>query len=313
MNRHPSTAIEMRGLSRRFGSLVAVDQLDVDIPSEAVVGLVGPNGSGKSTTIRMLLGLLAPSAGTARVLTEPISKPAAYCDRVGALVESPAFVPNITARANVGSMTRLRGLPETRVDQVLEVVGLLDSAERRVSEFSLGMKQRLGIAIALLPDPDLLILDEPTNGLDPAGTVEIRGLLRRFADEGRTVLVSSHLLSEIEAAADHLVMIRSGRLLYSGSLDGLLEQEQRFIDVEPNDAADLSTLRDRLTGAGFRVEPENSGLRVIADPSRSGEVNATAFEAGIVLSRLEPRSETLEDVFLRMTTDDTQPETTRIR
>ena len=175
------------------------------------------------------------------------------------------------------------------------------------------MKQRLGIAIALLPDPDLLILDEPTNGLDPAGTVEIRGLLRRFADEGRTVLVSSHLLSEIEAAADHLVMIRSGRLLYSGSLDGLLEQEQRFIDVEPNDAADLSILRDRLTGAGFRVEPENSGLRVIADPSRSGEVNATAFEVGIVLSRLEPRSETLEDVFLRMTTDDTQPETTRIR
>ena len=298
------TAIEMRGLTRRFGDLVAVDHLDVDIPSEAVVGLVGPNGAGKSTTIRMLLGLLGPSEGTARVLGEPIANPTGYCDEVGALVESPAFVPNISARANVASMARLRGLPKSRIDEVLGVVGLLDHADRRVAEYSLGMKQRLGIAIALLPDPELLILDEPTNGLDPAGTVEVRALIRRFAEEGRTVVVSSHLLSEIQAAADYLIVIRKGRLLYSGPLDGLLDQEQRFVDVEPTEAEDLTRLRDRFTEAGFEVEPENGGLRVLADPSRSGDLNAMAAEIGIILSRLEPRSETLEDIFLRMTADE---------
>lgn len=300
------TAIVTDGLTRRFGDLVAVDHLSVEIPANAVVGFVGPNGSGKSTTLRMLLGLIAPSEGTATVLGASISDPSSYCDDVGALVENPAFVPTITGRANVRSMAQLRGATDSRVDEVLDIVGLTGDAGRKVRDYSLGMKQRLGIAIALLPDPRLLVLDEPTNGLDPAGIVEMRALIRRFADEGRTVVVSSHLLSEIQAAADNLIVIRSGRLVYSGPLDGLLEEEQRFVDVEPSDPGDLERLGALFNAAGFEVEPENGGLRVLADPARSGELNSMAIGAGVILSRLVPRSETLEDVFLRMTgtTDD---------
>lgn len=301
MNQQDDIAITATGLTRRFGNLVAVDGLDLEIPAKAVIGFVGPNGSGKSTTIRMLLGLIAASDGTARVNGSSIEDPSVYSDKVGALVENPAFVPNITARANVQSMALLRGVPSERVDGVLETVGLMDHADRRVSEYSLGMKQRLGIAIALLPDPELLILDEPTNGLDPAGIVEIRALIRKFADDGRTVVVSSHLLSEIEAAADYLVVIRSGKLIYSGPLDGLLEQEQRFVDVESVKSSDLPILKQRYLSAGFEVEPENGGLRVLADPAHSAELNSMAIDAGIVLSKLVPRSETLEDIFLRMT------------
>lgn len=301
MNEHGEPVITTQGLTRRFGDLVAVDGLSVEVPANAVVGFVGPNGSGKSTTLRMLLALIAPSDGAATVLGNSIDQPAAYCDAVGALVENPAFVPNISARSNARSMAQLRGLPNTRVDEVLKIVGLADHADRKVSEYSLGMKQRLGIAIALLPDPQLLVLDEPTNGLDPAGIVEIRALIRQFADEGRTVVVSSHLLSEIEAAADYLIIIRSGRLLYSGPLEGLLKEERRYVDVEPSNPDDLQRLRDRLVDAGFDVEAENGGLRVLADPSESGALNAMAVDAGVILSRLVPRSETLEDIFLRMT------------
>ena len=312
MNRRSEPAITTQGLTRRFGDLVAVDHLTAEIPTNAVIGFVGPNGSGKSTTLRMLLGLISASDGTATVFGNSIEQPSAYCDRVGALVENPAFVPNITARANVRSMAQLRGVSEARVDEVLDIVGLAEHADRKVKEYSLGMKQRLGIAIALLPDPQLLVLDEPTNGLDPAGIVEIRALIRQFADEGRTVVVSSHLLSEIQAAADYLIVIRGGRLMYSGPLDGLLQQEQRYVDVEPTDDRDLERLRALFIEAGFDVKPENGGLRILADPAQSGAINSMAADAGVVLSRLVPRSETLEDIFLRMTGetgDMTVPET----
>lgn len=294
-------AIRTRGLRMTFGDLVAVDSLDLDVPARGVIGFVGPNGSGKSTTIRMLLGLVAPTAGTAEVLGHSIDDPADYADRVGALIENPAFLPSISARANVTSMAYLRGVPIDRVDEVLTIVGLADRADDRVADYSLGMKQRLGIAVALLTDPELLILDEPTNGLDPAGIVEVRSLIRRLADEGRTVIVSSHLLSEIEAAADHLIVIRFGDLLFAGPLSDLLAEEQRFVDVETLDADDLPRLRARLADEGFDVEPENGGLRVLADPADSGLLNQMAIEMGITLSKLVPRSETLEDIFLRMT------------
>ena len=235
------------------------------------------------------------------VCETPVDRPIAYCDRVGALIENPAFIPNISGRANVQSMAQLRGIPTHRVDEVLETVGLTEHANRKVKGYSLGMKQRLGIAIALLPDPRLLVLDEPTNGLDPAGVVEIRGLLRRFADEGRTVLVSSHLLSEIEAAADHLLVIRDGRLLFAGPLDGLLQQERRYVDIEPTNPDDVPRLGAHLVEAGLEVVPEKGGLRVLSDPARSGAINSMAMDIGVILARLEPRSETLEDVFLRLT------------
>jgi ABC-2 type transport system ATP-binding protein len=304
MTQTTTTSIRTHGLTRIFGDFTAVRGLDLELPSHGVIGFVGPNGSGKSTTIRMLLGLIKPTDGHAEVLGEPVSDPARYADRVGALIENPAFISNISGRANIESMALLRSVPSQRVDEVLEIVGLTDRADSKVSEYSLGMKQRLAIAIALLPDPELLILDEPTNGLDPAGIVEVRALIRQLADEGRTVVVSSHLLSEIEAAADHLVIIRYGELLFAGPLAELLEREQRYVDVEPEDPADLERLAAAYRAEGLRVEQENGGYRVDADPTESGRLNRIAAEAGILLRRVEPRSETLEDIFLSMTDGD---------
>jgi len=307
MDHTPAVAVRTQGLSRSFGDIVAVKELDLELPAHGVIGFVGPNGSGKSTTIRMLLGLIKPTDGQAEVLGQSISHPERYADRVGALIENPAFVPDITGRANVEAMALLRGVPMSRVDEVLEIVDLTDRSDSKVSDYSLGMKQRLAIAIAILPDPELLVLDEPTNGLDPAGIVEVRELIRQLADEGRTVIVSSHLLSEIEAAADHLIVIRSGELLFVGPLAELLEQEQRYVDVEPEDQAQLERLAECYRAEGLDIEPENGGYRVLADPAEAGRLNGIAADAGILLRRVVPRSETLEDVFLRMTADPDGP------
>lgn len=295
------TAIAAGGLTRRFGEITAVNDVDLDIPTGGVVGVAGPNGAGKSTTIRMLLGLIEPSAGTGEVLGESIAHPERYADRVGALIENPAFLPNITARANVASMATLRGVPAERIAEVLDVVGLTDRADDRVSSYSLGMKQRLGIAIALLPDPELLVLDEPTNGLDPAGIVEVRQLLRRLADEGRTVLVSSHLLGEIEAAADYLVVIRQGRILFTGPLAALLERERRYVQLQPELASAVPALAGTYREAGYDVTIDSDIVRVSVDPKESANLNRLAIANGFVLSQLTPTAETLEDVFLRMT------------
>ena len=188
------SALTADGLTRRFGDLVAVNNLTFEVPDGVVVGFVGPNGSGKSTTIRVLLGLIEASGGTGTVLGEPIEHPERFADRVGALIESPAFVGSLSGRDNLRSLAALRGLPGKRIDEVLEIVGLVGREGDKASTYSLGMKQRLGIAAALLPDPELLVLDEPTNGLDPAGIVEIRDLLRSRAAEradGRRLVASS--------------------------------------------------------------------------------------------------------------------------
>lgn len=295
------SVITTRALTRSFGSLTAVDNVDLDIPRGGVIGVVGPNGAGKSTTIRMLLGLIQPTSGSGEVLGESIRNPKRYADRVGALIENPAFLPNISARANVESMATLRGVPKARVDEVLEIVGLSDRANDRVSEYSLGMKQRLGIAIALLPDPEMLMLDEPTNGLDPAGIVEVRQLLKALGDEGRTVLVSSHLLSEIQAAADYLVVIRRGRILFTGELDELLEQEQRYVELSPELDSAIPGIAALYRDAGYDLSVEESIVRVAADPAESAKLNRLAIENGYVLRQLTPIAETLEDIFLRMT------------
>ena len=215
-------AIRVEGLTKDFGTFRAVDQLSFDIPAGGVTGFVGPNGSGKSTTFRMLLGLIRPTAGNAWMLGHPIDDPSRYIHRVGALVESPALYPKLSGYKNLLALARLGRLPTSRIDEVLEIVDLTDRAGDRFENYSLGMKQRLGIAGALLQRPEVLMLDEPTNGLDPAGTVEIRALFRRLAEEGTSVVVSSHLLSEIQAACDRLVMIQDGHLLFSGALDQLL-------------------------------------------------------------------------------------------
>ena len=295
------SVIRTEKLGRRFGDVVALQELDLEIAGAGVIGLVGPNGSGKSTLIRLLLGLIKPTSGGATVFDSPISHPGKYAHRVGALIESPAFVPALSARDNLRSLARLRGLSDARVDQVLDTVGLLNRSREPVKRFSLGMKQRLGIAAALLPDAELLVLDEPTNGLDPAGIFEMRELMRSLGDEGRTVIVSSHLLSEIEAACDSLAIIRQGRLLFSGPLADLVSQAGESIDIAPEHPADIAGLAAALRAKGWKAVAVQDEVHVSAPVSRSADVNRTAAEAGIVLRALRPREASLEEVFLRMT------------
>ncbi len=293
--------IQTDKLSRRFGDIVAVQELDLEISGAGVIGLVGPNGSGKSTLIRLLLGLIRPSGGSATVFDSPISHPREYAHRVGALIESPAFVPSLSARSNLRSLARLRGLSDARVDQVLDTVGLLGRSKEPVKRFSLGMKQRLGIAAALLPDAELLVLDEPTNGLDPAGIVEMRGLLRALGDDGRTVIVSSHLLSEIETACDRLAVIRHGELLFYGPLEDLVTQAGESIETVPEHPGDVGRLAESLRSRGWKVTALEEEVHVVAPVSQAADVNRAAAEAGITLRALRPQEASLEEVFLRMT------------
>jgi ABC-2 type transport system ATP-binding protein len=287
----PVPVVATSGLTRRFGAVTAVDHLTVDLPEGGVIGLLGPNGAGKSTLIRMLVGLVRPTEGEATVLGASIRSPERYAARVGALIEGPAFVPALSARANMRSLAELRGLPSSRVGEVLEVVGLAGRDREPVRNFSLGMKQRLGIAFALLPDPELLVLDEPTNGLDPAGIVEIRELLRSLGREGRTVLVSSHLLAEVEAMCDHAVVIRLGRMMFAGPMTGL----QRL----------LAALRD----ASWPATEIDGVIRVAAGAERAAELNRAAAAAGITLRMLVVAQDSLEEIFLAMTGDAGTPAT----
>ena len=281
--------------------MTALSGVTVDFPSGAVIGLLGPNGSGKSTLIRVLLGLIPPSGGQASVLDGPIDHPAAYLHRVGALIESPAFLPGLSGRRNLLSLARLRGLPSARVEEVLTSVGLGDRADDAVKKYSLGMKQRLGIAAALLPDPDLLVLDEPTNGLDPAGMVEIRDLLVQLGRSGRTVIVSSHVLSEIQAICDHLVVIRFGDLVFAGPTAELLARAVSWVSVTAEFERDNDRLADALSAAGWRCRRDGPGLHVTADPGDAAEINRVAARAGITVRRLNVEQENLEQVFLALT------------
>ncbi len=288
-------------LTRRFGAVTALDKLTIELPQTGVIGLVGPNGSGKSTLIRILLGLIRPTGGEATVLGSSIHAPRAYASRVGALVESPAYIAGLSARANLVSIARLRGLPLARVDAVLGQVGLLGRDREPVRRFSLGMKQRLGIAGALLSDPELLILDEPTNGLDPAGIVEIRELLRDLGRNGRTVIVSSHQLSEIEAVCDHLVVIRFGELVFAGPMAEVMQRTRQHIEIAPEHAADLDGLAAALAAGGWSVGSIEGGMRVAAAADRAAELNRAASAAGVTLSRLVVAQDNLEAIFLEMT------------
>jgi ABC-2 type transport system ATP-binding protein len=288
-------------LTRRFGAITALDAVTLELPPGGIVGLVGPNGSGKSTLIRTLLGLIRPTSGAATVLGHPISSPKTYASGVGTLIESPAFVASLSARANLTSLAHLHGTPMHRVDEVLAQVGLRGRDREPVKRFSLGMKQRLGIAAALLTDPGLLILDEPTNGLDPAGIVEIRELLQAIARDGRTVIVSSHLLSELEAICDHLVVIRFGKLLFAGPMAELLKRTRDHIEIAPEHPADLERLATALRDAGWELEPADTGLRVLAGAERTAALNRAAAAAGMTLSRLVFAQDSLEELFLEMT------------
>jgi ABC-2 type transport system ATP-binding protein len=288
-------------LTRRFGPVTALEGLTVELPAAGVIGLVGPNGSGKSTLIRILLGLIRPTGGTAVVLGSPVASPARYAARVGVLIESPAFLPGLSARTNLVSLAHLRRLPLSRVDAVLAQVGLVGRDREPVRRFSLGMKQRLGIAAALLSDPELLILDEPTNGLDPAGIVEIRELLRDLGRNGRTVIVSSHQLSEIQAVCDHLMVIRFGELIFAGPMIEVMKRSREHIDVAPERPADIARLEAGLVAGGWSVTAVDGVLRVAAAATRAADLNRAATAVGVTLSRLAVAQDNLEEIFLEMT------------
>ena len=296
-------AVQTAGLTKRFGERTVVDDVALEIPPGAVCGFVGPNGAGKTTTIRMLLGLVRPTSGSGTILGGSISEPATYLNKVGALIESPAFYPQLSGRENLKALARLGRLPLSAVDPVLERSGLLARAGDRYRSYSLGMKQRLGIAAAMLAGPELLILDEPTNGLDPAGIVEMRGLIQSFADGGITVLVSSHLISEIEQICDSVVMIRAGRLVHQGSVAELRATQQMEFLVRPEHDADRDLLAGLLRQAGCTVTPEsNQGLLLVEAPGvGAAGLNRLAAQNGITLRQLSERTRSLERAFFALT------------
>ena len=298
-----ASAIRVSNLTKKYGQHIAVSNASFEVPLGSVCGFVGPNGSGKTTTIRMLLGLISPTTGTAHVLDASIGHPEKYLPRVGAMIEGPAFYPALSGRDNLKVLATIGKLSHRRIDELLELVGLADRAKSKFKTYSLGMKQRLGIAASLLPNPDLLILDEPTNGLDPAGIHEMRTLLKDLANNGTTVFVSSHLLSELEMISDHLVMLRQGNVIFSGSTDDLLMMQQPTIVARPEHAVDLETLAELVRTLGKEVEMQNESIRVLADSDFSGQLNRKAFENGITLCELSIELPTLEETFFDMTGD----------
>ncbi len=299
-------AVHVNGLTKRFGNRVVVDHLDLALPAGSVSGFVGPNGAGKTTTIRMLLGLIEPTEGTGTLLGGDLADPPSYLHKVGALIEAPAFYPQLSGKDNLLTLARLGRLEVTRIATVLERVGLLQRAADPYRSYSLGMKQRLGIAAAMLASPDLLILDEPTNGLDPAGIVEMRDLIRSLADDGITVFVSSHLLAEIEHICDHLVMISDGQTVFQGEVAGLRATRGSELVLRPETAAQLASLADLVVSAGFeaRVEEEVLGrhsLVVEAGIEHAARLNRLSMEGGIVLVHLSERTRSLEEAFFELT------------
>jgi ABC-2 type transport system ATP-binding protein len=252
------TAIDVRGLSKRYGRRTVVRDLDLRIPVGAVAGFIGPNGAGKTTTLRMLLGLVRPTTGQGTVLGRPLAEPAGYLPRVGALIESPALYPRLSARRNLESLALLAGQYHPFwIDEVLDEVGLRDRADEEVRSYSLGMKQRLAIAAALLGDPDLLVLDEPTNGLDPMGIRLMRELIRDLAvrdGQPRTVVVSSHLLAEVEQICDWIIVVDRGELAYQGPPEGLLAADAARVTLRPEHVDDVGMLADLAAGLGLTVE-----------------------------------------------------------
>src|SRR6266851_3786710 len=292
-------AIETHGLSKHFGQRKAVDALTINVPSGTITGFVGPNGAGKTTTIRMLLGLIRPGAGSATVLGKAITHPRTYLTHVGALIESPAFYPSLSGRKNLEVLAKLGGHPRSRIDQVLEIVGLSDRGLDLVGKYSLGMKQRLGVAMALLPDPDLLILDEPANGLDPLGIIEMRDLLRGLRDQGKTIFISSHLLGELEQVTDWLVMLNQGKAVFNGPARDLVDGRGELI-VTAEEATQIELVARIAIAAGYAVTPENGSLRITCPIEWAEELNRRAREAGATGIAIRAREASLEESFLAM-------------
>ena len=294
-------AISVESLTKNYDGLLAVDNASFEVPLGTICGFVGPNGSGKTTTIRMLLGLIEPTTGQGEILGHPIGHPERYLQHVGAMIEGPAFYPALTGAENLHVLATLGGFDHSRVQELLELVGLGDRGASKYKTYSLGMKQRLGIAAALLPDPKILILDEPTNGLDPSGIQEIRDLLSSLAAKGVTVFVSSHILSEIEMIAEYLVMLRKGKVIFFGKTQDLLLQSAATITAIPADPRAIAKLHEIVERAGRQARIDSHQLHIQANPDWGAELNKLAFDNGILLREITPVRATLEETFFEMT------------
>jgi len=290
-----------RGLTKRYRSgVLAVDTVDLQVNRGEVYGFLGPNGAGKTTTMRMLLGLIRPTSGSVTVLGQPPGAPAGL-SRIGALVESPGFYPYLSGRDNLRVLARYAGVPDSRVEEVLGVAGLSDRAGDTFSRYSLGMKQRLGVASTLLNDPDLLVLDEPTNGLDPAGMADMRRLIARLGAEGRAVLLSSHQLGEVEQVCDRVGVISGGRVIAESTVAELRGQAELVVVATP--LADAARAAAALLGESA-VQRRGDALRCQIDPARVGELNRALVRAGVDVTELRRDERSLEEVFLAMTTQE---------
>jgi lantibiotic transport system ATP-binding protein len=294
--------IETSSISRHFGKIVAVDGVDLRVPAKSVYGFLGPNGAGKTTTIRMLLGLIRPDSGEVCVFDQSLVRNRlAVLQRVGALVEAPSLYPHLTGRENLEVTRRLTAAWPEQIDRVLEIVKLEQDADRLVRGYSMGMRQRLGIALALLNEPDLLILDEPTNGLDPAGIREMRDLMTRLPQEQNiTVFLSSHLLSEVEQVATHIGIINQGRMLFQGTLDDLHARRREQVSLGVNRSSEAIAV---LTRAGW--SPRLNGNRHVHIPIKRRDeparLNALLVSQGFEVDHLSVDQPSLEDIFLELT------------
>jgi ABC-2 type transport system ATP-binding protein len=293
------TVIETRALTKKFGERAAVNGVDLTVPAGVAFGFLGPNGAGKTTMIRTLLGLTQPTSGDVALLGLPQpAKRAEALARIGAIVEEPKFHPHLTGRENLKIVAAARDrAAEARIPEALERVGLAHRGNDRVKTYSLGMRQRLGIARCLIADPALLILDEPMNGLDPAGILEMRRLIRAFVDEGRTVFLSSHLLDEVEKTCDQVAIVDQGRVVLQGAVGEIAATGEPTVLIEVDDPATARRLLD-----GRQIEDEGNALRIkLTDDLSAAALNRMLVEAGLAVSRLEPARATLEDTFLSIT------------
>lgn len=296
-------AVDVRGLTKRYGKQLAVDDVSFTVPTGKVVGFLGPNGAGKSTTLRMVVGLTAPTSGTATIFGKPFHGLSDPSGTVGSIVDGVNYHPGRRAIDELRISARTVGLPKSRCDEVMEMVGLAAAADKRVAQYSLGMRQRLGIAQALLGDPKVLLLDEPANGLDPEGVLWVRQLLRHLADEGRAILVSSHLLGEISRLADDVIVIRRGQIITQASVEELTSNGGRVLVSSADDAR----LTSALTEQGATVEsardvlPAANSNSLVVSGLEAAAVGDVALAAGVALHELRPQTAELEDVFMELT------------
>jgi len=299
--------IQVEGLTKRYGEKAAVEGLSFTVEPGTVTGFLGPNGSGKSTTMRLILGLDAPSAGSATVNGKRYAEHAAPLHEVGALLDAGAAHPGRSAYSHLLALAQTQGIPRSRVEQLIELVGLGEVAHERVGHFSLGMGQRLGIAAALLGDPETIILDEPINGLDPEGVHWMRDLLKRLANEGRTVFLSSHLMSEVAITAEHLIIIGRGRLIRDVSVaDFVSESSKHVVRVRSPQASEL---RELVLGPGVSVSTSEPTVLEV-EGMTAEEIGASAARSGVVLYELTPERVSLEDAFMALTRDEVEYRTT---